>query len=126
MEAKLMSHPTVNLHDDVHQRVRLGILAILTGASKADFRYLREALGVTDGNLGRHLLVLEDAGLVTKEKVFRGKRPQTWIAGTKEGRAAFRSEVAALKALVDESTDSAERPASELPIREGGSAPASG
>jgi DNA-binding MarR family transcriptional regulator len=95
-----MTHPINRLNDDVHQRVRLGILAILDGASRADFRYLRETLGVTDGNLGRHLQILEDAGLVAIQKVFDNRRPRTWIKITRTGRAAFRAEVAALMEIV--------------------------
>jgi DNA-binding MarR family transcriptional regulator len=88
------------LNDDVHQRVRLGILAILDGAQRADFRYLRETLGVTDGNLGRHLQVLEDGGFITTQKVFEERRPRTWAKITRAGRVAFHKEVAALRELV--------------------------
>ena len=95
-----MRHPTNRLSDDVHQRVRLGILAILDGASRADFRYLRETLSVTDGNLGRHLQVLEEAELVAIEKVFENRRPRTWVKITRTGRTAFRAEVAALREIV--------------------------
>jgi DNA-binding MarR family transcriptional regulator len=95
-----MIHPTNRLNDDVHQRVRLGILAILSGAARADFRYLRVTLGVTDGNLGRHLQILEEAGLVTMEKVFENRRPRSWVRITRTGRTAFHAEVAALQEIV--------------------------
>jgi DNA-binding MarR family transcriptional regulator len=95
-----MTHPTSALNDDVHQRVRLGVLAILDGAERADFKYLRETLGVTDGNLGRHLQVLADNGLITIEKVFEDRRPRTWTKITRTGRSAFHKEVAALRELV--------------------------
>jgi DNA-binding MarR family transcriptional regulator len=88
------------LNDDVHQRVRLGILAILDGAARADFRYLRETLEVTDGNLGRHLQVLETAGLVAIDKTFENRRPRTWARITPAGRVAFRDEVSALRQIV--------------------------
>ena len=55
-------HPTTGLDDTVHQRHRLGILVITSKARQADFGYLREALGLTSGNLSTHLTVLEDAG----------------------------------------------------------------
>ncbi len=100
-----MTHPTVRLKDDVHQRARLGILAVLDGAERADFRYLREALGLTDGNLGRHLQVLEDAGYVSIQKVFEKRRPRTWAKITRKGRSAFHDEVAALRQLVAEADD---------------------
>ena len=95
-----MTHPTSTINDDVHQRVRLGILAILNGAARADFRYLRETLGVTDGNLGRHLQVLEEAGFISVEKVFEDRKPRTWVKITRAGRSAFQDEVQALQAIV--------------------------
>ena len=60
----MTEHPIHELDDDVHQRVRLGILASLVALSRADFAHLKRELSVTDGNLGRHLEVLEAAGLV--------------------------------------------------------------
>ncbi len=95
-----MSHPAVELDDVVHQRVRLGILAVLTESRRADFVYLRDALDLTDGNLSRHLQVLETSGYVQIEKTFEGRRPRTWIAATKAGRKAFATEVAAVRTLI--------------------------
>lgn len=95
-----MSHPVSRIQDDVHQRVRLGILSILSGATRADFRFLKDALGVTDGNLGRHLQVLEEAGLVAVNKVFEERKPRTWLNITREGRVALRAEVTALRELL--------------------------
>ena len=95
-----MTHPTNRLSDAVHQRVRLGVLVILEGASRADFRYLRDTLGLTDGNLGRHLEVLEGAGLVAVEKLVDRGRSRTWVRMTRAGRVALRAEVAALREIV--------------------------
>jgi DNA-binding MarR family transcriptional regulator len=95
-----VSHPVNDLDDTIHQRVRLGILAVLSELRRADFNYLRTTLGLTDGNLSRHLSVLEDAGHVTIEKTFEGKRPRTWVAATKRGRAALQAEIDALTALI--------------------------
>ena len=80
--------------------MRLGILAILSEADRADFAYLKETLGLTDGNLSRHLQVLDDAGFVRIDKTFEGRRPRTWVASTKAGRAAFASELTALRELM--------------------------
>jgi DNA-binding MarR family transcriptional regulator len=96
-----VSHPTTKLDDVVHQRVRLGILAVLAEAPQADFNFLRDTLSVTDGNLSRHLQVLEEAGCIRITKVFEGKRPRTWVKATKRGRDAFARELVALRALVD-------------------------
>lgn len=95
-----MTHPTNRMSDDVHQRVRLGILAILDGAARADFRYLKDTLGVTDGNLGRHLQVLEESGLVKVDKVFERRRPRTWVSITREGKSALHRELTALKEMI--------------------------
>jgi DNA-binding HxlR family transcriptional regulator len=57
-------HPATVLDATVHQRVRLGILAVLGEARRADFAYLRDTLELTDGNLSRQLQALEEAGLV--------------------------------------------------------------
>lgn len=96
-----MTHPANELDDVVHQRVRLGILAVLVEARRADFSYLRDSLELTDGNLSRHLQVLDDAGYVKVTKAFEGKRPRTWASVTKKGRTAFYAEVQALRALLD-------------------------
>ena len=92
-------HPTNGLDDTVHQRHRLGILTI-TAEARADFGYLRDALGLTPGNLSRHLTVLEDAGLVQVEKGYQGRRPRTWVRITGQGRAALAAELATLTELV--------------------------
>jgi DNA-binding MarR family transcriptional regulator len=96
-----MTHPALRLDDTVHQRVRLGILAVLSEASRADFGYLRDALELTDGNLSRHIAVLEQAGLVKVEKGFEGKRPRTWVHSTRAGRRALATELKALRELMD-------------------------
>jgi DNA-binding MarR family transcriptional regulator len=95
-----VSHPAIDLDDVVHQRVRLAILAVLAEARRADFTFLRDTLGTTDGNLSRHLQVLADAGLVEIHKGFEGKRPRTWVSSTGRGRKALASEVSTLKDIV--------------------------
>jgi DNA-binding MarR family transcriptional regulator len=93
-------HPAQRLDDVVHQRVRLGILAVLDQADRADFTYLRKALGLTDGNLSRHLSVLEDAGYLETTKTFEGRKPRTWVRSTRQGKTALADEMAALRELV--------------------------
>jgi DNA-binding MarR family transcriptional regulator len=100
MSAEGERHPAADLDETVHQRVRLGILAILSEAHKASFTYLREALVVSDGNLSAHVTVLAKAGLVTVDKRFVDNRPRTWLRATKEGRATFHVEMASLGKLV--------------------------
>jgi DNA-binding MarR family transcriptional regulator len=96
------AHPAVGLNEIVHQRHRLGILAITSRSRQADFGYLQETLGLTSGNLSRHLVVLEDAGLVRVEKGYLGRRPRTWVSITRQGRVALAAEMEALTRLVRE------------------------
>src|ERR1700674_2867946 len=93
-------HPALDLDETVHQRVRLGALAILVEADRANFTYLRDTLGVTDGTPSAHLTVLVNAGLVRLDKRFIEGRPRTWVRATPKGRATFRAEVDALDRLV--------------------------
>jgi len=95
-----VTHPALRLDDMVHQRVRLGILAVLGEVRRADFSYLRGALELTDGNLSRHLQVLEEAGLVKVDKGFEGRRPRTWVEATRRGRKALEEEMSALRELI--------------------------
>jgi DNA-binding MarR family transcriptional regulator len=95
-----VTHPALQLDDVVHQRVRLGILAVLAEAKRAEFGYLRDALDLSDGNLSRHIQVLEGAGLVSVEKGYEGRRPRTWVSATRRGRSALDSELRSLRELI--------------------------
>jgi DNA-binding MarR family transcriptional regulator len=96
----MTDHPVNGLDDVVHQRARLGILAIAHQARRVEFGFLRTVLQLTGGNLGQHLAVLEKAGLVRLEKGYEGKRPRTWINLTPAGEAALRNEITHLKQLI--------------------------
>ena len=95
-----MTHPSLRLDNAVHQRTRLGILTVLTGASRADFAFLRDTLALTDGNLSRNLSVLETSGYVAIEKTFEGRRSRTWVSVTPAGRQALADEIQALREIV--------------------------
>ena len=96
----MTGHPANGLDDTVHQRVRLGILTIAHEARRVEFSYLRSNLELSAGNLSQHLGVLENAGLVTIEKGYAGKRARTWVTLTKAGRTALAEEIAHLKLLI--------------------------
>lgn len=95
-------HPIHDINDDVHQRVRLGILASLNGLAKADFNHLKTTLELTNGNLGRHLQALEEAGFIVQDRESGAGRPRTWIKITTKGRRALRDEVRVLQRLLGE------------------------
>ena len=93
-----------DLNELIHQPVRLRImsaLASLASDAQVDFTYLKKLLEVTDGNLGTHLLKLEEAGYLTQEKTFVDRKPRTYIRITKMGRQAFKKHVAALKEILN-------------------------
>jgi DNA-binding MarR family transcriptional regulator len=94
------AHPVTGLDEVVHQRVRLGILAITHEARRVEFGYLRTQLDLTAGNLSKHLSVLETAGLIDVEKGYEGRRGRTWITLTAAGSHALAEEIKRLKLLI--------------------------
>jgi DNA-binding MarR family transcriptional regulator len=79
----------------------MGALCGLASARQVDFGFLKQELGLTDGNLGAHLATLEQSGYIKVEKTFVGKRPKTFLGVTRAGRRAFEGHVAALRAILD-------------------------
>ena len=94
-------HPADDIDEIVHQRHRLGVMVVLAEARRADFSYLKSVLELTDGNLGRHLKVLEEAGLVKIDKVFEEGRPRTWVTLTRAGRSALANELDSMQRLIE-------------------------
>ena len=84
----------------VHGKLRLAVLSLLVGVEEADFTWLRDKTGSTDGNLGAQMLKLEEAGYVAMQKRFAGRKPQTLYRMTPAERKALRKYVAALKRLL--------------------------
>ncbi len=77
----------------IHEPARLLLLIYLFSVEKADFTFLKQQTGMTQGNLSSHLNKLESAGYILSEKRFRGKRPLTLIHISDTGREAFTSYV---------------------------------
>ena len=95
-----MAEELPELDPVIHGKLRLALLSLLTGVEEADFTWLREKTGSTDGNLGAQMTKLEEAGYVAVEKRFAGRKPQTLYRMTPAGRAALVKYVAALKKLL--------------------------
>jgi DNA-binding MarR family transcriptional regulator len=85
----------------IHAPARLQVVTTLSAVSEAEFATLREALGVSDSVLSKHLSALAEAGYVRSRKGVQAGRRTTWIALTGAGRKALRSHVAALRRLID-------------------------
>jgi DNA-binding MarR family transcriptional regulator len=85
----------------IHGRLRLGIMAYLADAEAADFAELKRVLEATQGNLGANLITLEEAGYITIEKSFVGRKPLTRARITRAGREAFRRYLLQMASLVE-------------------------
>jgi DNA-binding MarR family transcriptional regulator len=81
----------------VHEPARLAVMALLYVIDSADFIFLMNQTGLTWGNLSAHLSKLEEAGYLAVEKTFKGKRPNTNLHLTPEGRQAFRQYAQKMK-----------------------------
>lgn len=81
-----------------HEKARLGIVSSLFGRRESlTFGDLKALCGLTDGNLGRHLQVLHEAGYVEIRKVSAGGRAQTKCRLTDAGRVQFSEYLNALE-----------------------------
>ena len=82
----------------IHEKARLGILtSLVSHPSGLLFADLKDLCGLTDGNLNRHLHVLQEAELVEVWKSTHRNRPQTLCRLTEHGRARFLAYIAALE-----------------------------
>jgi DNA-binding transcriptional ArsR family regulator len=94
----------------IHEKARLGILTSLIAHPKGlAFADLKQLCGLTDGNLSRHLQVLEEAGLVEVLKSFEGKRPLTTCRLTHAGRERFVAYLAILERVVKKAAGAASK-----------------
>jgi DNA-binding MarR family transcriptional regulator len=85
----------------IHERARLGVLTSLMAHPRGlVFGDLKDLCGLTDGNLSRHLQVLQEAGLVEISKGFEHNRPQTVCAITPEGRRRYLEYLTVLEQVV--------------------------
>lgn len=85
----------------IHEPARLKILAQLYVVESADFIFIMRQTGLTQGNVSGHLTKLEDAEYVEIKKGYAGKRPQTMISLTEEGREAFKKYVQSMRQVFD-------------------------
>ena len=84
----------------IHEPARLMVVALLAAVAEADFQYLRQATGLTQGNLSAHLSKLEEVGYVAIEKTFRGKYPLTICRLTERGTEVLNKYRKVIKAAL--------------------------
>jgi DNA-binding transcriptional ArsR family regulator len=84
----------------IHGKLRLAILSLLSSVDDAEFTWLRDKTGSTDGNLGAHLSKLEEAGYIGVEKKFILRKPVTLYRMADNGRTALAGYIRALRTLL--------------------------
>lgn len=84
----------------LHSQLRLGVMSLLISVDAAEFTYLKEKTNATAGNLSVQLDKLSEAGYITIEKSFKGKKPLTTCKVTKLGIKAFEEYVNTLKQYI--------------------------
>ena len=85
----------------IHERARLSVLtSLITHPAGLKFGELKRLCALTDGNLNRHLQVLEEARLVVIAKGHEGNRPQTLCRITSSGRKRYVEYLAVLEQVI--------------------------
>ena len=90
----------VGLDKLLEHRVRLAACVLLSRYSQLNFSRLKTSLSETDGSLGAHLTKLETSNYLEVKREFSGRRPTSWYALTKRGRAALKKHVRGLENLL--------------------------
>jgi len=97
--AKQYAYP--GLDRVIHERARLSVLTSLARYPKGlRFADLKSLCGLTDGNLSRHLQVLQEAGFVTVAKGVEQNRPQTTCRLTTDGHRRYVEYLSVLEQVV--------------------------
>lgn len=85
----------------IHERARLSLLtSLITHPGGLSFVELKQLCDLTDGNLARHLQVLEEDGMVRLTKVADVGRAQTTARITASGRKRYLEYLTVLERVV--------------------------
>ena len=102
----------------IHEKARLGVLTSLMAHPRGlAFVDLKHLCGLTDGNLSRHLQVLQEAGLLEIIKGYENNRPHTKCRLTPRGRQRFLDYLVVLERVVRDAAEAARQP--EAPADDG-------
>ncbi len=92
----------------IHEKARLGVMtSLMAHPAGLAFADLRQLCGLTDGNLSRHLQVLQDAGFVKITKGYERNRPHTRCRLTPAGRQRFLDYLTVLERVVRDAAKAA-------------------
>src|SRR6202795_216594 len=110
-ERRALQYAYAGLDRVIHERARLSVLTSLAAHPKGlRFGDLKQLCGLTDGNLSRHVQVLQAAKLIEITKSVERNRPQTSIRLTVGGRRRFLGYLAVLEQVVRDAAVAVKRP----------------
>jgi len=102
----------------IHERARLSVLtSLITNPKGLAFGDLKQLCALTDGNLNRHLRVLEEGKMVEIVKKIDHNRPLTICRITAAGRARFVEYLSTLEQVVQDAAKGAEEEPASRPVR---------
>ncbi|WFB35765.1 transcriptional regulator [Kiritimatiellota bacterium B12222] len=114
---EILNKPLWNdLEKSIHEPARLALITRLCAEKDGlGFQDLKSECGLTDGNLSRHLKVLEEAGIIHLHKVGKGRRSHTCVKLTPDGREAFLRYLYSLEKVLHGALDALELDTAEFP-----------
>ncbi len=93
------------------------LTSLVTHPKGLVFGDLKEMCGLTDGNLSRHLQVLEEAGLIDIQKGYDHNRPQTLCRITAQGRRRYLDYLQVLEQIVRDAATATDMSTTPLGLR---------
>ncbi len=102
-----MNNPSDILEKIFHEPNRLSIMSALCASDKGiSFNEIREACGLTDGNLSRHLKALDESGAIVITKKFVDNKPRTTVSISPSGIERFHEYLTALAEILNKARKS--------------------
>jgi len=102
----------------IHERARLSLLtSLMTNPKGLTFNELKRLCALTDGNLSRHLSVLENDGMVEIDKGYDRNRPQTVCRITAAGRNRYLEYLETLEQVVKDAAKGAKEASTAAALR---------
>lgn len=102
-------NPYAALERLFHEPARLALVsALCDGRDGWSFNDLKSVCDLTDGNLNRHLKVLQEGGVVESHRLATASRPVTIVRLTESGRAQFLAYLQALEEVLHKAAEALE------------------
>lgn len=104
-----------DLEKTFHEPARLALItALCERPAGLSFQDLKQRCGMTDGNLSRHLKVLDESGIVHLHRAGRGRKAHTQVHLTPEGQDQFFLYLQALEGVLNGALSTRRRASSPL------------